>query len=521
MRPYPLRSLAPPPRRLLAGIALTVLGICVAVAVLVPFRSSIDVDTAALVLVIPVVLGVTLGGFPAALVGVVAGFLAYDFFFIHPYYTFRVGATIHWVGLVVYAVVGLSVGGVVAQLQRARNEAKAREAEGRMLAELASAPPGEDDMEASLGRLVHMARRLLGLTGAAVVLAGDDGSSRVVAQEGITVSDLTLRHLAAHRPKGGFEEVAGTPGLWVAALPVSVGRGGAVLVTAHPSSPSSGVPEARLLGVLAHQAGVAVDRARLAAESRRRRTLEEVDRLRSALVGSVSHDLRTPLASIKASVCDLADPTIDLTDDDRRTLLRTIEEETDRLSRFVTNLLDMSRIEAGALEVRREATPLNELVDEVLHRTESVLQRHPVEVEIGDVPLVDVDYFLIGQVLANLLENAGRYTPPDTLIRITAAPIGRWVEVRVSDRGPGIPPVERERIFDAFYRPSGDRSRGQTQGTGMGLAISAGVVAAHDGHIWTEPTPGGGATFVFRLPVVVAKSEPAAGPPSVAPAGTG
>jgi K+-sensing histidine kinase KdpD len=501
-------------------MAVTILGICAAVAVLVPLRSSIDVDTAALVLVVPVVLGVTVGGFPAAPVGVVAGFLAYDFFFIPPYYTFRVGATHHWVGLFVYGVVGLAVAGLVAQLQRARNDSEAREAEGRMLAELASTPAGEDAMEESLGRLVHLARRLLGLTGAAVVLAGDDSSLRVVAQEGITVSDLTLRHLAAHRPKGGFDEVAGSPGVWATALPVSVGTGGAVLV-AHAAPTSSGEPEDRLLTVFAHQAGVAVDRARLAAESRRRRTLEEVDRLRSALVGSVSHDLRTPLASIKASVSDLADAAVELSDGDRRMLLRTIEEETDRLSRFVTNLLDMSRIEAGALEVRPQATPLNELVEEVLHRSESVLQHRPVEVDIADLPLVDVDYFLVGQVLANLLENAGRYTPPGTLIRVTAAPLGRWVEVRVSDTGPGIPSAERGRIFDAFYRPSGDAGPGPGQGSGMGLAICAGVVAAHGGHIWTEPTPGGGATFVFRLPTVVARPEPPGPPPSVTTAGTG
>jgi two-component system sensor histidine kinase KdpD len=272
-----------------------------------------------------------------------------------------------------------------------------------------------------------------------------------------------------------------------------VGPGGVVLIT--PAS--AGLPAQRLLQVFVHQAGVAVDRARLAAEAGRRATLEDVDRLRSALVGAVSHDLRTPLSSIKASISDLADPDVHLGDEDRRMLLRTIAEETERLSRFVTNLLDMSRIEAGALEIRPEATPLGELLDDVVRRQAPVSGNHPVKVDAADLPLVDIDYVLIGQVVSNLIENAVRYTPNGTLIRVSAAPIGRWVEVRVSDNGPGIPEAEQERIFRAFHR-----AETGSQGTGMGLAICAGIVNAHGGHIWSEPTAGGGATFVFRLPIL-------------------
>lgn len=503
MRPLEFRKLAPPPRRLATGLVVTVLGIAAAVAILLPFRSSIDVDTAALVLVIPVVLGVTVGGFPAAIVGVVGGFLSYDFFFIRPYYTFRVGATHHWIGLAVYAVVGLSVGGVVAQVQRARAEAEARETEARMLARLASPPPGDNTIEAALAYVVHQGRRLLGLNGAAVALATDDGGLAIVAQEGMTVSDLVLRDLAAHRPRRDFEQVAAAAGLWAAPLSASVGPGGVVLVTPAPG----GLPAQRLLQVFVHQAGVAVDRARLAAEAGRRETLEDVDRLRSALVGAVSHDLRTPLASIKASVTDLSDPAVELAEEDQRMLLRTIEEETERLSRFVTNLLDMSRIEAGALEIRAEATPLGELIDDVVRRLAPLLDQHAVKVDIPDLPLVEVDYVLVGQVLANLVENAVRYTPAGTVIRISAAPIGRWVEVRVCDNGPGIPEAERERIFRAFHRPGGADSGPPSQGTGMGLAICAGVVNAHGGHIWSEPTAGGGATFVFRLPVLATEQR--------------
>ena len=364
---------------MLAGWVVTLAGLAVATAALLPFRSDITVATAALVLVVPVALGVAVGGFPAVPLGVVAGFLTFDFVFIPPYYTFYVTAWEDWVSLVVYAMVGCTVGVVVAQLGRAQREAETRRAEAQLL--------------------------------------------------------------------------------WA-------------------------------------------ERARLVEESSRVQLLEEVDRLRAALMGSVSHDLRTPLASIKASISDLADPDLRLSDEDRVTLLRTTEEETDRLTRLVTNLLDMSRIQAGALVPYRSATPLDELIGVVAARLAPMFAEHQLTVEVAEgLPLADVDYLLVEQVLTNLLENAARYTPPGTVVTLRAAPVagGGEVEVAVIDHGPGVAEAERERIFDEFYRP---RAAGQGPvGTGFGLAIVKGIVEAHGGRIWVEATPGGGATFAFRLPV--------------------
>jgi two-component system sensor histidine kinase KdpD len=365
-------------RRRLTGWAVTVAGLAVATVGLLPFRSDITVATAALVLVVPVALGVAVGGFSAVPVGVAFGFLTFDFFFIPPYSTFYVTEWEDWISLVVYAVVGCTVGGVVAQLGRAQREAEARRAEAQLL--------------------------------------------------------------------------------WA-------------------------------------------ERARLVEESNRLQLLEEVDRLRAALIGSVSHDLRTPLASIKASISDLADPGLLLSDDDRATLLRTTEEETDRLTRLVTNLLDMSRIQAGALVPHTSATPLDELIGAVAGR-------------FGPM-LADVDYLLVEQVLSNLLENAARYTPPGTAVTVRAAAAGGdEVEVAVVDHGPGVAEEQRERIFDQFYRL---RAEGQGPvGTGMGLAIVKGIAEAHGGRIWVEATPGGGATFVLRLPVAPESMLPDDGEPAAA-----
>jgi two-component system sensor histidine kinase KdpD len=228
-------------------------------------------------------------------------------------------------------------------------------------------------------------------------------------------------------------------------------------------------------------------------------------------MGAVSHDLRTPLASIKASVSDLADPDIHLDDEDRHVLLTTIEEETDRLTRLVSNLLDMGRIEAGALVLNRVATPIDELVDAVLARftgpASTTKLSGPVSVTIDEgLPFLDIDYVMVEQVLTNLLENVVRHCPPGTSIDISVVPIGAWAEVRVADDGPGIAPVDRDRIFQLFYRAGAEGAGG----TGMGLAICQGIVQAHGGVMWAERAPAGGSVFVFRLPLLAPEPEPPA-----------
>lgn len=473
------------PGRLLRGWLMTLAGIAAATSALVPLRHRITPDTAALVLVIPVVAGVAVGGVTAAPVGVIFGFAAFDFFFIPPYGTLSVAAGQHWVSLAVYAAVATTVGGVVGQLQRARLEAQARQTETQVLYELSQALATETSLQAKLARILGRVREACAADGATVLVKGA-GRLDAAATSGKPIPGPVLQAL-----------LAGSPPRTTVPLRSSAGTIGWLVVTGAADDDRAD----RRLPTFANQAAVAIEQARLTDEADRTRMLEEVDRLRSALMGSVSHDLRTPLASIKAAVSDLADATLPLDERDRATLLATVQEETDRLTRLVSNLLDMSRIEAGALVLHRAATPIDELVTDVVERLTTMGPRHRIDVDVpDDLPLVDIDYLLIDQVITNLIENASAYSPPGMPIAVTArAIVPGWVELRVVDHGPGVPDAERRRIFDQFYRLAADRSREGR--TGMGLAICQGVVTAHGGEIWVETTPGGGATFVFRLPI--------------------
>lgn len=258
-------------------------------------------------------------------------------------------------------------------------------------------------------------------------------------------------------------------------------------------------------------------RDRLQQERVRGEVLRRTDQLRAALLSAVSHDFRTPLAAIKAAAGTLAAPDgdVDLDDETRRASAAQIEREADRLNRLVENLLDLSRIESGALKLDRQWYPLRELVEDAAARLAAPLARHAVRVDVpDDLPPVPLDYLLIEQVLTNLLENAAKYSPPSTTIRVVAdlAPgdgtDGGEVRVRVQDEGPGLPPGEAARVFAPFYRVSrvtdgvGDGPAAETPGgAGYGLAVCAGFISAHGGRIWAERGAGTGAAFIFTLPL--------------------
>jgi two-component system sensor histidine kinase KdpD len=231
--------------------------------------------------------------------------------------------------------------------------------------------------------------------------------------------------------------------------------------------------------------------------------------LKSALLSAVSHDLRTPLASIKASATSLLDDSVAWDADDRRELLTAIDEETDRLTLMVSNLLDLSRIEGGALRPQKDWYDLDELIADVRSRLAARTESHPVNVAIEpDLPLLHFDYVEIAQVLINLIENAVKYTPAGTPITLSARRVDGVIEIAVHDEGDGIPPHQQQRLFEKFYRalsPNG------APGAGIGLAIAKGLVEAHGGTIGVESAPGEGTTFRFTLPLPVrTKAEHAA-----------
>ncbi len=276
------------------------------------------------------------------------------------------------------------------------------------------------------------------------------------------------------------------------------------------------------------QAALLIERARLRRESWQVEVLRRTDALRAALLSSVSHDLRTPLASIKAAASSLLQEDVQWDEEARRSFAVAIERESDRLDRLVENLLDMSRIEGGALQPEKEWYPVDELIHDVLGHMQPLLQGRTVQVSLptpyipperlalaaterrwrdglvpNEPPVVELDYLQIDQVLTNLIENAARYTPATSPIEISVEVKGEQILVSIADRGPGIPPEDLERIFDKFYRVQ--RSPGDSRGSGLGLAVSRGLIEAHGGRIWAENRQGGGAIFRFTLPLGEAK----------------
>jgi two-component system sensor histidine kinase KdpD len=271
------------------------------------------------------------------------------------------------------------------------------------------------------------------------------------------------------------------------------------------SAPGDGTPtaaERSTIEALAGQAAVALERTLLAERHEQARAEVEAERLRTSLLSSLSHDLRTPLGSIEGAASSLLEDRGTIPAEVRRDLAESILEESRRMSRLVANLLDMIRVETGALAVKKAWQPLEEVLGVVLVRLEERLRSHPVEIRLpADLPLVPVDELLLEQVFINLLENAARYTAPGTAIGVRAWAEDGAVVVEVSDRGPGIPPGEEQAIFRKFYRGAALVSQ-PAGGAGLGLTICRGIVAAHGGRIWVESRDGGGAAFRFTLPLV-------------------
>jgi two-component system sensor histidine kinase KdpD len=475
------------------GAGAAVVLVLALTAAMLPVRSHLSVATTALVLVIPVVVGVAVGGFAAGVIAAAAGFLVYDLVFIPPYYTLSVGAAQGWVALAVYAIVTVVVARVVARANAARTEAQQRAAELRRLFDLSELLVRESPMAELLSTIVAAVRQAFRLDGAALLLP-IDGRLQLMASTGVPLSAAELQQLST----GGR-------------IPVSldaaiVGPGDVQTVALIASDQPIGLLALRgltgveqdheLLRAFANHLALALQRAELREQAVRAQLLAEVDRLRRALVGAVSHDLRTPLATIKVAASTLLEAPEALTGPDAKELLGLVDLQADRLDRLVSNLLDMTRIQSGALELRRTRTTLPQLLEDALAALGSSAQMGRVRWEAPlDLPDVDVDPVLISQVLANLIDNATRYAPGETVVVVSARPApGPHVEVAVTDQGPGVPESERADLFEMF-------SRGQAGGRGgLGLAIARAFVEAHGERIWIADTAGRGARFVFTVP---------------------
>jgi two-component system sensor histidine kinase KdpD len=429
---------------------------------------------------------------------------AFDFFFVPPYFTFAVSDTEYLVTFAVMLVVALVISGLAVRI-RAQAES-ARERERRMAAlyamsrELASTRGVDRLLEVAVRHIAEVFR-----TRVVVLLPQPDGrlapGEGAAAQFPMDASELAVSqwvHEHGQVAGQGTDTLPGASGLY---LPLTGSRGTVGVLGLRPQDPRSlRAPEQlHQLETFASQTALAIERARLAEEAEQAQVRAETERLRNSLLSSVSHDLRTPLASITGAASTLLEGESRLDAGTRRDLLEALHEEADRLNRLVQNLLEMTRLESGALQLHTEWHSVEEVVGAALGRFGKALARRPVTTRVpADLPLVPMDDVLIEQVLINLVDNVLKYTPAESPVEVSAEDTGTAVLVEVADRGPGLPPGEERRIFEKFHRAEATRS---VRGAGLGLAICQGIVRAHGGRIWAENRPGGGIAIRFTLPL--------------------
>jgi len=451
-------------RRTTIGWLLVVVGLPVFVALAVPFRDSIDLSTV-LLLALVVVLGIAaIGGWVVGIVAAVVASLLVNWFFVPPHGTLTIGRTENLISLVVFIVVAVVVGALVdlatqrsLEARRARLEA---EALVRSTTSLAIDPH-------PIQRLVEQIRSTFDLAGARLEARPPPGGdvAVVIASDGDTAADPTVRLALS----------SGTLTLYGGTL-----------------SPD----DERLLQALADQLSLAIDNQTLAAEAKEAAALADVDVVRTAMLRAVSHDLRSPLASIKAMVSGLRDSTVAWTPDQIAEALLTVDEETDRLTMLVGNLLDASRLQIGALAIDVQPTQVADVIAAALYSANLPGERVHVDIPDDLVPVLG-DAALLERSLANIVVNAERFSPLDQPVRVEAASIGHDVHLRVVDRGIGIASDERGRVVQPFQR-LGDAPVGD--GVGLGLSIANGFVTAMGGSLMLDDTPGGGLTVTIVLP---------------------
>jgi len=502
-------------------------------------------------LLIVLALASTRGLYAAILASLVA-FFSFDYFLVPPLYTFVVAKFEDLLALFVFLATAFITGQLASALRQRAEQANRRERETRILYELVRAVNSEEDLEGQLSVIAHAVVDVFsswGVRGCSILLPDAGGKLTVqatttrsvdklklssdevttaawVMKQGQTIElhDVALapQTSISHRPRAVIRSTASAYRVrrYLRMIPLKIGKEVIgvmrLLMEDDPRVLVDGMagkglgvererpnPQTAFFWTFLDQATFVIERMRLRRDNLQIRLLQRTDALRSALLSSISHDLRTPLSSIKAATSSLLQEDVQWDDEARRSFTLAIQREVDRLNRLVGNLLDMSRIEGNALKPEKEWYPLGELVHDVLGRMQPLLQDRIVQTSLpDDLPPVALDYLEIDQVLTNLIENAVHYTPAESPIEISAHADGGQVTVSVADHGPGIPPSNVERIFDKFYRVlDAQRDAAHPRGSGLGLAVCRGLVEAHAGRIWVENREGGGAIFRFTLPI--------------------
>jgi two-component system, OmpR family, sensor histidine kinase KdpD len=484
----------------LASVVLTVAALLVGLAL----QQFLPVSNIALVFLPGVLVSAILYGLLPSLCVCVLSVLAFNFFFLPPLYTFTIADPENVVALFFFLVVALITSNLTA---RTRSQAVTAQLRAKTTAELYAFSrklAGIVDLDDLLWATSYQIASMLKVSVVMLLPEGDG----IAVRAGYPPEDrLDDADLAAARWSWDHDRPAGRgadtlPGAKRLFLPLRTGRGAVGVIGIERDSPGPLLTpdEQRLLDALSDQAAVAIERIKLVADVDAARILAETERLRSALLTSISHDLRTPLAAILGAVTSLRSYGGLYAAAEREELTSTIQEEAERLNRFVTNLLDMTRLESGAIEPNFAMIDVGEVIGSALHRAAKVLEHHTVAVELApELPMLSIDFVLFEQVLFNLLDNAAKYAPPGSTVTVCARRHGGGVAIEVLDEGAGIPPDRIDRVFEKFYRIV--RADRQRAGTGLGLAISRGFVEALGGSIAAaNRVDRAGAVFTIVLP---------------------
>ena len=481
------------------------LAVAVALGIGTLLRPLFGVENVDLVFLTAIVGVAVRFGLLPSLTATVASSLAYNFFFLPPVYTFTITDPTNIAAFLLFAVVAVVVSNLAGrgrtQTVTAQERVRTVESLYAFSRKLAGAGPLDDVLWATSYQIASMLKVRV------VVLLPEAGS--IAVKGGYPRRTASMRPTTPRRAGPGTRTAPRAassdtlPGAKWLFLPMRTGRGPVGIVGITRDGPGSLLTsdQKRLLDALADQGALAIERVHLVADIERVRRAAEADRLRSALLTSISHDLKTPLAGVLGAAGTLRDLSASLDDHAKTELVGTIIEESERLNRFIANLLDMTKLEAGAVAPNAALHDLGEIVGSTLERASKLLARHHVEVELSaDLPMLSVDAVLFEQVLFNLLDNAAKYAPADTAIRIQSWRDAKTAGLQILDEGSGIPPADLERIFDKFYRV---RKEDQVRaGTGLGLAISRGFIEALHGTITAaNRTDRSGAVFTIALPI--------------------
>jgi two-component system, OmpR family, sensor histidine kinase KdpD len=450
-------------------------------AVFFVLREVLDITAIALIYLIPLGMITAFWGLGPGIASALLSFLLLNYFFIQPYYTLAVHKSTDVVIVIIFIFVAVVISQLVGRMQAGLAAATAREREATQLYELSTALAGLHDDHA----IVHVLAKQIGA---------------ISQGEYVELNISGIQTFSFHIPE--MDRPLRSPAI---TIPIQAARGALGEIKLWKAESDISSEEKRLLQTFASQGALALERAWLVEAESRAKVLEESDHLKSILLSSVSHELRTPLSTIKAAASSLRGGEVGWDSPTRVDLVAAIDEEADHLNMLVGNLLDMSRIESGALKPRREWNILSEILSGVLVRMRHLAGEHRVEVDLPEnLPLVPVDYVQMEQVFTNLVSNGLKYAPVNSIIHIRAHIENEMVHVRVSNQGPQIPSEDLERIFDKFYRiTAADR----VTGTGLGLSICKGIIEAHGGHIWAENVIDGLA-FNFTLPLTLEGTPP-------------